>query len=427
MAKKQTYPGFEYIKSSAGISEYKLKKNGLRVLLKEDHTVPVATVMVTYHVGSRDEAVGHTGATHILEHMMFQGTKKQKNSWKVLQGSGARVNATTWTDRTNYYETASVEHLESFIELEADRMRNLVLTKKNLDSEMTVVRSELEFRVENEPVALLDQHIWATAFQSHPYHHPTIGWRSDIENTSVDKLQRFYDKFYWPNNATLTVIGDIDTAKALKLAKKYFEKVPISPHEIPKVHTTELPQIGPRTVTLKQKAQMNILGVGHRAPEGLNNDTYALQVLARVLGYGKSSRLHKALIDTNLATEVVIEAYPFKDDGLFAVYVTLADGVDHKRAEETVLAEYENIQKKGITQKEIKKAIAQIVTDTSFSRDGSFATAHELNEAIAAGDWTYYTNFKKNISAVTVEAIKKAANKYLTESQSTTGYFIAEN
>ena len=209
---KKKEPGFKFIKTSGGIEEYRLESNNLRILTLEEHSAPVATFMVTYHVGSRNEAIGYTGATHLLEHLMFKGSKKfnkEKNTaiWSELQNVGAQINATTWNDRTNYFEVVPSEHLERAIAIEADRMRNAFLKDEDRQPEMTVVRNEFE-RGENSPFDVLDKNIWATAYQAHPYHHSTIGWRSDIENVSTKRLQELYNMYYWPNTATATIIGD---------------------------------------------------------------------------------------------------------------------------------------------------------------------------------------------------------------------------
>ncbi|SVA02738.1 uncharacterized protein METZ01_LOCUS55592, partial [marine metagenome] len=224
--------GFEHTKESGGIQEYKMTNNELTVLLKEDHSAPVATFMVTYSVGSRNEAIGYTGSTHLLEHLMFKGSRKfntdKGNSvFQLLQSLGSRMNATTWLDRTNYFETMPSEHLEIAIEIEADRMRNAFIKEEDRQAEMTVVRNEFE-RGQNNPFGVLDEHIWATAYLAHPYHHSTIGWKADIENVSIERLKKFYDTFYWPNNATVTIVGDFETNEALALVKKHFGRIPKS-------------------------------------------------------------------------------------------------------------------------------------------------------------------------------------------------------
>ena len=422
--------GFEYIQSSGGIDEYKMSANGLTILLMEDHSAPVVTFMVTYHVGSRNEAIGHTGSTHLLEHLMFKGSRsfnKKRNTaiWTVLQNVGARINATTWLDRTNYFELLPSEHLETAVAIEADRMRNAFLRDEDRQPEMTVVRNEFE-RGENDPFDALDKNIWATAYQAHPYHHSTIGWRADIENVSTERLKEFYDTFYWPNNATVTIIGDFDEGKALKLVKKYFGKHRKSPHEIPIMYTTEPKQEGPRRLIIKRSGETGIVGVAHKTPEGLNKETYSLQVLSKILGGGKSSRLYRKIIDKGLATGMFMWDFPFKDNGLFATYVFLTPGTDHGEVERLILDEYENIKQNGIEKNEIERAKALIRSEIAFSRDGSYSIASALNESIAIGDWKFYTTYNENIAQVTATDIKNVANKYLIEDQSTTGYFIPE-
>ena len=217
---------FEFTEEFAGIEHYKFKKNGLQVLLMQQTVAPVVTLMITYHVGSRNESTGLTGATHFLEHLMFKGTdrfNKQAGTsvFNVLQRVGAQINATTWLDRTNYYEMLPKEHLALAIEIEADRMRGARLSEDDLESERTVILNEFD-RGENDPIRKLYQEVWSAAYIAHPYHHPTIGWRSDIEYATPSGLRHFYDTFYWPNNATLSIIGDFNREDALSLVEDHF-------------------------------------------------------------------------------------------------------------------------------------------------------------------------------------------------------------
>ena len=428
---KKKEPGFKFIKASGGIEEYRLTSNKLRVLTLEEHSAPVTTFMVTYHVGSRNEAIGHTGATHLLEHLMFKGSKKYNKEnntaiWTELQNIGAQINATTWNDRTNYFEVVPSEHLERAIAIEADRMRNAFLKDEDRQPEMTVVRNEFE-RGENSPFDVLDKNIWATAYQAHPYHHSTIGWRSDIENVSTKRLQEFYNMYYWPNNATVTVIGDFETKRTLALIKKYFGAHGRSQHAIPEMYTEEPAQEGPRRIMVKRAGQTGIVGVGHKTPEGLNQDIYALQVLGKILTEGKISRLYKRIVDPGLATSLFMYDFPFKDCGMFISYVFLTPETDHNSVEEIILGEYRQIIKEGIKQKELDRAKAQIKANIAFSRDGSYAVASALNEAIAIGDWTFYSTFMDHIIKVSRKDIQRVAEKYLIEDQSTTGWFIPQN
>ena len=429
MAQEKHY-GFEHVKDSGGIKEYTLTSNGLRVLLKEDHSAPVATFMVTYEVGSRNEAIGYTGSTHLLEHLMFKGsnkfnTKKGNSVFQLLQSLGARMNATTWLDRTNYYATLPSSELETAIEIEADRMRNAWIKEEDRFSEMTVVRNEFE-RGQNRPSGVLDEHIWATAYHAHPYHHSTIGWKADIENVSIERLKNFYDTFYWPNNATVTVVGDFEEADALAKIKKHFGRIRKSSHEIPVVYTTEPKQEGKRTVILRRAGQQGIVGVAHKSPAATHEDAASFMVLSAILSSGKNSRFYKNITDKGLTTNVFIWDSLFKDPGLFAVYANLAPEIKHETVEAAILAEYENIKKDGVTEEEVSKAKAQLVASMKFGQDGSMAIAGGLNEAIASGDWTLYTNYAELIGSVTAESVQSVVTRYFMDDLSTVGYFIPE-
>ena len=419
---------FNQIKESGGITEYQHKKNGLTVLFLENHNAPVITFMVTYRVGSRNEAIGHTGSTHLLEHLMFKGSEqfnKEEGTaiWNVLQDVGAMINATTWFDRTNYFELLPKEHLPQAVKIEADRMRSAFIRDDDRKSEMTVVRNEFE-RGENDPWEALDKNIWATAYQAHPYHHSTIGWRSDIENVPTERLKEFYDTFYWPNNATVTVIGDFDKAKTLVLLDQKFGSISRSPHTIPEMYTTEPIQEGPRRITVKRAGEMPIIGIAHKIPEGTNKDIYALQILGRILGYGKTSRFYKRFIDTGLAADVNVWSYPLHDNGLFITYLFIAGDDSCEDVEKEILDEYAKIISDGVDVEELQRAKSQINAQTAFTRDGTYSVASNLNEAIALGDWTYYTTFLKKVENVSIDDIRRVANTYLKEDQSTTGFFI---
>ncbi len=423
-----TPEGYTKVKEMGGIEEYTLSSNGLTVLLMEDHSAPVLTFMVTYKVGSRNEVTGTTGATHVLEHLMFKGTEKynKANGGHIdakLGNIGALLNATTWLDRTNYYESIPSDYLELAIDIESDRMRNLLLRDEDRQAEMTVVRNEFE-RGENSPIQSLDKEIWAAAIIAHPYHHSTIGWRSDIENVPIEKLREFYDTFYWPNNATVTIIGDFEKDNALELVKKYYGKISSSPHEIPQVYTTEPEQQGPRKVTLNRSGQIGVVGVAHKVPAGASDETFSLLVLEKILSEGKSSRLYKSLVDKNKAVNIFLSYMPFKDESLFISYALLAPGTTHEDVENILISEYEKIKIEGVTKEEVDRAINQIFASTAYNRDGSFSIASELNESIAMGDWTFFVRKLENIKKVTPEDVQNIVKKYFVENKSTTGYFV---
>ena len=236
-----TPSGFTHVRTEGEISEYRLDANGLTVLLLPDHSAPAVTMMVTYRVGSRNESYGTTGSTHLLEHLMFKGTQDHNRQAgtgfdQLLERTGAITNATTSQDRTNYYETVGSQDLELAVQLEADRMRNLRLREDDRRPEMTVVRNEYELG-ENNPSEALEKEMWAVAYLAHPYHHSTIGWHSDFEKVPIEKLRAFYDTYYWPNNATVTIIGDFETAAALGARKKILRRdPPLAPSDSRSVH-----------------------------------------------------------------------------------------------------------------------------------------------------------------------------------------------
>jgi zinc protease len=420
--------GFTHVKSLGGIDEYRLDSNGLSVLLMPNRAAPVVTFMVTYRVGSRNEVTGTTGATHLLEHLMFKGTPKfnrdKGNSVdQFLERIGGNYNATTWLDRTNYYAEVSSENLEGYMAIEADRMRNLLVREADRKPEMTVVRNEFEIG-ENDPVQALDKEIMAAAYMAHPYHHSTIGWRSDIEKVSIEKLKEFYNTYYWPDNATATIVGDFDSVKALGLIKKYYGTYPKAPKPIPQVYTEEPAQSGPRRVMLQRAGELGTVGVSFKSPAGSHPDFPALQVLGMIMGSGKTSRFFRALTDKNLTTNVSSEPGFFHDPTLFQIYASLAPGASHETVEKIILDEVAKVKAEGVTDAEVATAAGKIKANTAYGRDGSFAIASNINEHIAAGDWTLFIRLDQALGKVTAADVKRVANTYLSQNQSTTGWFV---
>jgi zinc protease len=421
-------PGFKYVKTVESISEYTLESNGLTVLLLPDRSAPVVTFMVTYRVGSRNEVTGTTGATHLLEHLMFKGSvnyndAKGNSVKQYLETVGGDYNATTWLDRTNYYAVIPRDRLEGYIAIEADRMRNLWLREDDRRPEMTVVRNEFEIG-ENDPAQAVDKEVWAAAFQAHPYHHNTIGWRSDIENVPIEKLRQFYDTFYWPDNSTVSIIGDFDAAQALALVKKYYGGYTRAPQPIPPMYTTEPEQSGARRVTVRRAGEIGLIEVAFKTPEARSADYPALNVLSMILGNGKTSRLYRALTDKNLTLGASADLGFFHDPSLLQFYAYLVPGVTHEQVERALLEEIERVKKEGVTDAEVATAISKYTSATAYSRDGSFKIAANLNEAIAAGDWTLYYTVNDATKRVTAGDVKRVANTYLDTSKSTTGWFI---
>ena len=423
-----TVPGFSYVKSSGGIDEYRLDSNGLTVLLAPDHSAPVVTFQVTYQVGSRNEVTGTTGATHILEHLMFKGSEgyndpKGNSVKKFLERVGGQFNANTSNDRTTYFATVGRENLEGYIAIEADRMRNLWLHEADRQSEMTVVRNEYE-RGKNDPDNVLLEEVTAAAYVALPYHHPVIGWKSDIEHVPIAKLHDFYDTFYWPNNATVSIVGDIDPAAALALVKKYYGVYPHSPQPIPGMYTEEPAQSGARRVTIKRPGELGTVVIAHKVPNGRDSDQPALEMLDAILSSGKNARLYRALVDKGIALNAGSGTDLRRDLSLHTAYATLAPGATHMQAEKALLAEIDRIKTSGVTAAEVARVKQQFIAADAYKRDGTAGVAGELNEWIAVGDWTLYVTFPQKVEQVTPADVQRVAKKYFEEDQSTTGWFV---
>ena len=420
--------GVELVQTLDSIEEYRLASNGLGILLMPNNSLPVATVMVTYKVGSRNEVTGTTGATHILEHMMFKGTERFNSTdgsdySSQMERIGARSNATTWFDRTNYYATMPSEYVPMTIKLEADRMRGLLIREEDLASEMTVVRNEYE-RGENSPVRTLIKELFATAYMAHPYSHPTIGWRSDIESTSVEKLRDFYDIYYWPENAVITVIGGFDPAETLAAIAEHYGKVPAAPNAIPAVETTEPEQLGARRVTIHRAGQVGVVMLGYKVAEGRHEDWAALSLLQQVLGADKTGRLYRALEDKGKANATFTFAPQLHDPGLFIFGAYLTPEATHEEVEAIILEEIDSLISGGVDADELARAKSVIRAETYYGRDGPYGIADQINENIAMGDWAAYINLPKAIQTVTAPDLQEVAKKYFIHGKSTTGWFV---
>ena len=420
--------GFTAVKSIEGINEYLLDSNGLDVLLAPDRSAPVVTFQVTYRVGSRNEVTGTTGATHILEHLMFKGSENfndpKGNSIKqFLERVGGQFNAGTAVDRTHYFATVGRESLEGYLAIESDRMRHLWLHEADRQAEMTVVRNEYE-RGKNDPNNVLVEEVTAAAYVALPYHHPTIGWKSDIEHVSIAKLREFYDTFYWPNNATVTVVGDIDPATTLTLIKKYYGSISASPQPIPTIYTEEPEQSGPRRVLVRRPGELGTVVIAHKVPNGRDADQPALEMLDAILSSGKSARLYRALVDKGLALNAGAGTDLHRDLSLHTVYASLAPQATHEQVEDALVAEIEKIQNSGVTLAEIARVKQQFIAADAYKRDGTAAVASELSEWIGVGDWTLYVSFPQKVEQVTPADVQRVAKQYLNENQSTTGWFV---
>lgn len=410
---QQTGSKFTKVKALEGVEEYLYTPNGLKLVLIQDNAAPVVTVQMVYLVGSKNEVPGNTGSTHLLEHLMFKGTEKynKKNGNSIdteLTRVGAQMNATTWNDRTNYYETIPSDKIELALDIEADRMRNLLLLKEDKEAEMTVVRNEFE-RGENNPNSLLKKEIWATAYLAHPYHHSTIGWRSDIENMPIGVLRDFYDTYYWPNNAVLTIVGDFKKEDLFPLVDSYFGKIPKSANPIPQPYTEEPPQYGPRKITVKKQGETSVISVAYKIPGVSHEDVPALNVLSEILSSGASSVLSKEFVDGGLAFYAYAAASDFAENGLFSINLGFDPSKNIDSLNLKLLKTLENVKEAGVKQSDIDRIVANLNAQTILNRDGSGNIAAELTEYIGGGDWTDFVNESKKLKKVTAADVDRVA------------------
>ncbi len=407
-----------------GITEYRLD-NGLRVLLFPDASSPKLTINVTYLVGSKHEGLGETGMAHLLEHMVFKPTKNRDNLMKELTNRGAQFNGSTWLDRTNYYETlnATDENLQWAIEMEADRMVNALVAKKDLDTEMTVVRNEFE-RGENEPFRVLMQRTQSAAYEWHNYGKTTIGNRSDLENVPIERLQGFYRKYYQPDNAVLVVAGKFDDAKALGLVAKHFGAIPKPERKLDKIWTVEPTQDGEHTVTVRRVGESQMLMTAFHIPSAHHPDASAIDVLETVLGDTPSGRLYKAMVENKKAASVSGLDLTGADPGLlmFVSHVRKEQSLDD--AKKVMLDTLEGVVKEPPSKEEVDRAKGKINKQYELLMTNSQGIAITLSELASTADWRLLFISRDRLQAVTPEDVQRVAKAYLKTDNRTVGMFI---
>ena len=418
--------GARYVTSVEGINEYRLA-NGLRVLLFADPTKANVTVNITYMVGSRHEDYGETGMAHLLEHLVFKGTPRHPDIPKELKDHGTRPNGTTWFDRTNYFETfqASDENLEWALDLEADRMINSFIAKKDLDSEMTVVRNEYESG-ENNPSRVLMQRTMSAAFLWHNYGKSTIGARSDIERVPIDRLQAFYRHFYQPDNAVLVVAGKIDEARTLALVDKYFSPIPKPTRALRRTYTSEPTQDGERTITLRRVGDTQAAMAIYHVPAGPHAEYPAVHMAASILGTTPSGRLHKALVEPGLAVSGSSAGMQLMEPGVVLASTMVRKEKPLDDAVNVMLATVEEVKAKPFTDEEVNRAKTQWLKSVDLMLNDSQQIALGLTTWQAMGDWRMLFLTRDRVKAVTREQIQAAAEKYFIASNRTLGKFIPD-
>src|SRR5262245_19140244 len=413
----------ERVTSVEGITEYRLA-NGLRVLLFPDPTKQTITVNITYLVGSRNENYGETGMAHLLEHLMFKGTPEHTNIPQELTAHGARPNGTTWYDRTNYFETfqATDENLKWALDLEADRMVHSWIAKKDLDSEMTVVRNGFQAG-ENDPEGVPDQRVLSTAYLWHNYGKDTIGARSDIENVPIDRLQAFWRTYYQPDNAVLLVAGKFDEEKTLGMIHATFSSIPRPSRPLPATYTSEPTQDGERSVTLRRVGDVQALAVAYHVAAGSHPDAASVEILAEVLGDTPSGRLHKALVEKKKATHVSSFFLDLKEPGflLFRAEVRQEQPLEETRT--AMLETIDGAVANPPTREEVERARARILKNIELTLNSADRVGLQMSEWIGAGDWRLFFIHRDRIRKVTAEDVAKVAAAYLKPSNRTVGMF----
>jgi zinc protease len=424
-AYSQTLPaGVQKVTSVEGITEYAFP-NGLHVLLFPDASKPKLTVNITYLVGSRHEGYGETGMAHLMEHMLFLRTKSGKDVKKELTDHGAQWNGTTWYDRTNYFETvtASDDNLRWAIGLEADRMTNMRIEKELLNTEMTVVRNEFEMG-ENSPTNILYQRTLEAAYTFHNYGKSTIGNRSDIENVPIERLAAFYEKYYQPDNAILTIAGQFDGAKALALVAESLGKIPRPKRALEKTYTVEPTQDGERAVTLRRVGDQQAIMIVYHTPAATDPDTPALEVLATILGDTPSGRLHKALVEGKKAVRVNAGQEELHDPGFFSVQAMLKVDQSLDDARDVTLKTIAGVVNEPPTKEEVERAKARILKQIDLDLTNSEEIGVTISEFAASGDWRLLYLLRDRIKSVTAADVARVAKAYLKDSNRTMGVFI---
>ena len=422
---------FEKIDSEGGVTEWRHAGNGLTLLTMPTPVAPVVAFGVVYRVGSRHELPGHTGATHILEHLMFKGSEKFNRDTgteaaRELHRVGASFNATTWLDRTNYFEVLPLDHLSLAVDIESDRMRGALVRDVDLESERTVVLNELDAG-ENDSFDLLMKTSFAVAYLEHPYRHPTIGWRGDVERMSGDVLRGFYDTFYHPDNATVIVVGDLDEATALAEVERGFGGLERGPGPVPEVTLREPTQRGERRFELRRAGELGSIALSWHIPRGLHADLPPLSVLTQILGDGVTSRLYQRLVESNRCLGVHAYAMELHDPGLFQVFATLSPEIGHREVEDAIRAEVAELAGAAPSGDEVARALVQTRTDLAFHHESPGQILGGLTEAVAMGDWRRFVRELDLVRAVTADDLQRVARTHLSDRNLTVGWFVPEN
>ena len=416
--------GMTQVTSVEGVDEYRLA-NGLQVLLIQDDSRPTTTVNVTYRVGSKHENYGETGMAHLLEHLLFKGSPKHKEVWAEFSKRGLRANGSTWLDRTNYFASfaANEDNLQWYLGWQADAMVNSFIARKDLDTEMTVVRNEME-RGENNAGRILFERIMSIAYQWHNYGKSTIGARTDVEGVNIERLQQFYRTYYRPANATVIVTGKFDPTKVRQWIGQYFGPLQNPASELPAFYTLDPAQDGEKSMTVRRVGGSPTLYALYHIPPGAHPDYAAISALSLILGDTPSGRLHTRIVDKQLAASAFGFSQGLQDPGFAMLGLALAPGQDMDKAREVMLQTIESIGSEPVTQDELDRAKSKYLSgwDLRFTNPEQVGVA--LSESIAQGDWRLFFLSRDRVRDLTLADVNRVATRYLLRDNRTLGTYI---
>jgi len=412
------------VASIEGVTEYRLQ-NGLRVLLLPDPGVDTVTVHIVYLVGSRHEGYGEKGMAHLLEHLLFKGSKRYPDVKEQLTRRGARWNGTTSNDRTTYFETLSAtgDNLDWALSLEADRMLNSRVAREDLDAEMTVVRNEFEMG-ENSPVGVLISRMQQLAFPWHNYGNPVIGERADIERVPIDKLQAFYRTWYQPDNAVLIVAGRFEEPRALALVTKHFAPLPKPKRVLPAFYTEEPVQDGERTVMLRRAGDTATVATLYRVPAASHPDYPAVDVLVTLLGDAPSGRLHRALVQKGIATSIFAFDRGLHDPGFVSFGASLPRGADPEPARRALVEVVESLKSRPLEAGEVERARTILLNEFEKASLDTALMVRALSEFSALGDWRLAYVYRERLKTLTREDVQRVAEAYFKPANRVLGVFV---
>jgi len=394
--------------------------NGLRVILSEDHSTPIVHVSIWYHVGSKNERPGRTGFAHLFEHMMFKGSKNVEPELhtSLVASWGGRSNAYTTEDETVFWETFPQQYLPVVLWLEADRMATLRVEDMAFKREREVVKEERRMRVENQPYGRLNEIIYDHAFVTHPYKHPTIGSMADLEAASIQDVREFHRTYYVPENATLTIVGDFDSAQAKEMVTRYFDRIAKSPNRVPRDIPKEPPQTKEKRVVLEEAWPLPAVVVAYHVTYDGHPDAYPLHMTSKILSDGQSARITRELVyNKRLALSAFGSGNITEDPNLFYAVAIVQPGQTPQAAEQALIEEFEKLKREPVTANELQRAKNQFARDYITSRESNQDKAiHLAHAAVIHNDITTADGEFDIFMNVAASDIQRVARTYFNES-----------